>query len=494
MDGAEQRRTAPGVGETERRILDAMARAIAAVLVLVLASGFAFAAARHGIVAGLRFLGGAALVRLAAFSVGALGGFLFGLPRRAGEQGRPAAAEGAAASAQDARPTGFLASDNLTRIAEWLTTILVGIGLVQAKEVAAGLSAVTDAVARELLPGNEGGTALAAAVLVLGVVPGVLAGYLLTTLVLAGRIVSAALGLEQRIRAEERARFEQERLAFAFRDAVRAEWRRRPIDPLLPGRDGAWPAPLKLSEAEAFVAALDLAEVGDDPDLVRAWAKLQLAVRRLDRAIEGFRRAAELRPDVAEFRNEFASVLLAARTLAERRPPGTDAAPPPAPLETLAAAESAVRLTESPVQALQAAPAVRFRALKNAAVAALYVPPPDGYRRARDAVAKAEREFGELASNDPDFQLWKACALGQEHRDRLQRGEPAEALAGLVHEAEEAVHLALRLRPEAPWRDWIRQLADRAYRESKGGRPDEDDLETIFEASPRLRKLLTEMA
>lgn len=486
MEAQPTKRSAKPPADPERRIIGGILGAVLVVLLLVVGFGILFAAGELSAREAAKFVGGAVVVWLAAFMLGAFGGFLFGLPRRSGDQARSAGADGTASPPQQAgRPTGFLASDNLTRVAEWLTTILVGIGLVQATQVASWVGGIADDVANALLPTADQGRAFAAALLIAGFVPGVLAGYLLTALVLAGRIVNAALAFEQRIREEERVRFE-------YRDAVRAEWRSRPIESLLPGPDGTWPAQPQLSEAEAFVAALGVDEVGDDPDLLRAWAKLQLAGRRLDRAEEGFRRAIALRADRPELRNELALTLLAAQRQRERGPEEERAntLPSSAPADIFAAAESALRLAEAPGQGAVTTPATRLRALKNTALAALYLPPPDGFTRAKEAIAKAEAELPELAANDADFQLWKACALGQEHRYLSERGGNAEILAELVKQAEEAVRRAWSLRPDPSWRAWIRQLADRRFREMKGGPANENDLETIFAASSELQALL----
>lgn len=208
-----------------------------------------------------------------------------------------------------------------------MTTILVGIDLVHATQVVSWVGGIADDLAKALLPTADQGRAFAAALLIAGFVPGLLAGYQLTALVLAGRIVNAALALEQRICEEERVRFES-------RDAVRAKWRSRLIESLLPGPDETWPPQPQRSEAEAFVAALSHDEVGDDPDLLRAWAKLQAAGRRLGRATEGFRRAIVLRADRPELRNELALTLLAAQKQkgsAVRRRSAPPPYPPPRP-------------------------------------------------------------------------------------------------------------------------------------------------------------------
>lgn len=73
----------------------------------------------------------AVFVALAAALVGALGGFLFGIPKTM--TAPPAPGAGA--------PTEYEGNTNLEQISDWLTKILVGAGLVELKSVPSALSA-----------------------------------------------------------------------------------------------------------------------------------------------------------------------------------------------------------------------------------------------------------------------------------------------------------------------------------------------------------------
>lgn len=74
--------------------------------------------------------GGVTLVALAAFGVGGLIGFLFGLPRAQRPELRPKSPS-AASDASAADQPRYVPNTNLEDVADWLTKILVGLGLTQ---------------------------------------------------------------------------------------------------------------------------------------------------------------------------------------------------------------------------------------------------------------------------------------------------------------------------------------------------------------------------
>jgi hypothetical protein len=112
----------------------------------------------------------------AALIVGALVGFLFGLPR----------------VLEKTNPGGFLATNtNLDEISDWLTKILVGLGLVQLGK----LMREINHVAGSLVPGlgeAPGARAFALALLVYCAIDGFLVGYLWTRIVISIRLNEAA--------------------------------------------------------------------------------------------------------------------------------------------------------------------------------------------------------------------------------------------------------------------------------------------------------------
>jgi len=129
------------------------------------------------------------LVAGAAAFVGGTLGFLFGIPRtlqRDGAGANESNAPGAAASASDQR-IGYRANTNLEQISDWLTKILVGVGLTQIRELRSGLVSLA-AFASQGLGGQPYSQVFALALLSYYAVLGFLFGYLWTRLFLAGAL------------------------------------------------------------------------------------------------------------------------------------------------------------------------------------------------------------------------------------------------------------------------------------------------------------------
>lgn len=146
-------------------------------------------------------LGVACMLSGAFFISGGFLGFLFGMPRAVpGERG----GEGAEAAAGQAQEELTFPNTNLQQISDWLTKILVGVGLTQL----GSLPEVLKRYAAYAVPGlgnyaNSG--IFAVGLLIYYLTFGFLSGFLLTKLYLAGAIRKA----EKETLAEKLARVEQ---------------------------------------------------------------------------------------------------------------------------------------------------------------------------------------------------------------------------------------------------------------------------------------------
>jgi hypothetical protein len=117
------------------------------------------------------------IVDIAAAFVGALTGFLFGLPRTIEH---PATTNAV-----------MTTNTNLEQVSDWLTKILIALGLVQLGKLASGL----DSLAASIADGLGGGSAaktFALALLVYAATNGFLVGYLWTRIGLSMRFRQAA--------------------------------------------------------------------------------------------------------------------------------------------------------------------------------------------------------------------------------------------------------------------------------------------------------------
>jgi len=135
------------------------------------------------------------LTAAAAFAVGALLGFLFGIPRSiatssVGASKQVTGTQAATASEEVAATQHFAANTNLEQISDWLTKILVGVGLVQIHEISGAVEDLADGLAPGLGPQ---GFSIAVALLVAYPIIGFVSAYLFTRLRLQGAFEVASL-------------------------------------------------------------------------------------------------------------------------------------------------------------------------------------------------------------------------------------------------------------------------------------------------------------
>jgi hypothetical protein len=107
----------------------------------------------------------------AAGILGALVGFLFALPK----------------TSEGERRTGLSSNTNLDQVSDWLTKILVGLGLVQIGALGGGLGDLSEKIAPGL-GGAASAETFALALLVYSLIDGFLIGYLGTRIVVTIRL------------------------------------------------------------------------------------------------------------------------------------------------------------------------------------------------------------------------------------------------------------------------------------------------------------------
>jgi hypothetical protein len=121
----------------------------------------------------------AVMAAAAALIVGGIVGFLFALPR----------------TLERDSATGVLATNsNLDQVSDWLTKILVGLGLIQLGAIADGVDGLGTSVASALGDGPSAQT-FALSVLIYASVDGFIVAYLWTRLVLSRQLKDAAENL-----------------------------------------------------------------------------------------------------------------------------------------------------------------------------------------------------------------------------------------------------------------------------------------------------------
>ena len=142
--------------------------------------------------------GGSLLWALGCLAVGALGGFVFGIPRvQQDEPVKPADGTTVQAAAEPVtrRKYKLLANTNLEQISDWLTKIIVGVGLVESKQLPGYLVRLARYVGAGIRPG-AGGDVFVLAITLHFAVWGFICAYLMTRVYLTGTFFRAEGGDE----------------------------------------------------------------------------------------------------------------------------------------------------------------------------------------------------------------------------------------------------------------------------------------------------------
>jgi hypothetical protein len=143
---------------------------------IVVVFGYAVADHFHTKVTFLSVFSLGVAVVLAALIGGLFLGFLFGLPRTLEQPNSKAL---------------LTTNTNLDQISDWLTKILVGLGLVQVGKISHAIGTLSSSLAPGL-GGGEGAKALATALILYSAIDGFLVGYLWARIVLSKRLRLAA--------------------------------------------------------------------------------------------------------------------------------------------------------------------------------------------------------------------------------------------------------------------------------------------------------------
>ena len=121
----------------------------------------------------------------AAFGVAAIVGFLFGIPRQLQIDG-----------ADQIAGSGLFVNTNLEQISDWLTKIIVGVGLIEIGRLANDLDSIAGSVP---LGGRDSAHGFALGLLIYSLADGFLVGYVWTRLELSAKLALADALLRPRL-------------------------------------------------------------------------------------------------------------------------------------------------------------------------------------------------------------------------------------------------------------------------------------------------------
>ncbi|KAB1070160.1 hypothetical protein [Methylobacterium planeticum] len=449
LGSSTRRPEASLVAELERnlsRVERAAAAVSIAILLLVVGYSIGVTPAGASVLVPAMIIGA---VALASALLGGLAGFLFGIPRllaRDAPAGNPSdpqpsgeAVANRAGRADGARLTKPLqANSNLEEISDWITKILVGLGLVNAGKVT---DAVREGASHVASQGLASGAGADMVVLSIGLASFLL-GFLFFYLQTRTRITLMLFATE--------GMQEKSALPLLLVEAANKAW--------ITSGDGATVATAMSarigwvkSAVEPVPADREILRVGFDdlrrPEEFAAWGAAQARAGNLEAAETSLRRANALAPSDPRILRRIAEI----RALrGDRR----------GAVETLG-------------EAREKAPN-NWRIKRQELLLALYLPVPEGFRRA-EPLADALAGHSE-AGKDPMVHVWRACAYGQKHR-WLREGAADEASLRQAREAALAsVERAVELSPEptSTPRKLLRRLLDP---KAEQGDPTENDLE-----------------
>lgn len=389
-------------------------------------------------------------------------GFLFGIPKvlqgdaSAGPtpQGN-APAPGPAAPGGDPKSTSAAATrdkrnqyqvnTNLEQISDWLTKIIVGLGLINLKQIPELIQRLSNFMAPVM--GGDAQVFAAALFLYFSAV-GFLGGYITTRLWLAGALARADQSVGLDVNNEER--------SVVMRGSIDFE------NPTL-----------NAAADQAAKKVVNQAQTLDqltNKDDIAIWAKAQLSQGNYESAVNGYAKAVQLSPNDIDLRLEYSVALYYAKR--------------PATLVTdqLMTAYNLMKGTPSVSQD------IKRRVYRSITYHFLFQPPPEGFNKAI--------QYGEEYVNDPSNQpitsgaIWVnlASAYGQKARWLTEHREGNADFEAQFKQASDSALNAVRKAIEID-SSWKTKLTELLVKNSPGKDKDEDDLE-IFEKDNDFRRAL----
>jgi hypothetical protein len=400
-------------------------------------------------------------VTIAAVAVGGFLGFLFGIPRIL-QQARtttPALPAAAPAVDQDAstnngsQPSNatrrFLASNtNLEEISDWLTKIIVGIGLVQAGNIVTKVQSAAQLFKTDALPQAVGADIVFVLILLSAAIIGFLFFYMETRTRITLLFADIEMAAEPQF-----GNFEPKILNAVLQAPISSgltDIRTRTSD--TPVR--AAPAPISEDKKILDIPYENLKTT----EQLAAWASAQARANNFSAAIRALQDAIAKEPNDRD-------LLLRLADIQERR----------------GNARAVYDLVNEARHKSQD-PAI----LKRELLASLYLNPPESFQKAIPIADELARNAD--AAKDPLVWVWTAAAQGQRFRwlsenngDDAQRRDARDRAFGAIQRV-----ISLAPVPSSYPRTLLRQLFDPEHEKSPA---DENDLE-IFKTDEQMRKLI----
>lgn len=389
---------------------------------------------------------GTTLIWALAFSMsGTAIGFLFAIPKAGSlTASQPNTSADQIGSEQDTgnRNTIFKVNTNLEEVSDWLTKIVVGLGLIQFQNIDTHVQKLATLVAPGI--GGDQFQSLAMAMIIFYLVLGFLGGYLLTRLFFSRAFQGAQDILDRTLMGAVKAISDTNISIEPYETSIQSRETQQKAQNLIR-------LPLK-----KFTSV----------DGLVAWSKANYSEKDFTRAVEGYQKASELAPNEIKIKLEYAASLFYAK-----QPQGV----------VQKQMDEALKLL-SPNTDIKTKEAL-YKALT---FFSLYSDPPEGFSK----TIKHGEEYVQDPLNPPSGAIWvnltaaygQAAAYVQSHP---QTTFPfGSNFVDLRSKALNGIYQACQI--GSFWKFRLRILLEK---DSPQKDPDDDDLE-IFEEDPEFRAAL----
>lgn len=390
-----------------------------------------------------RCFGLLAVISIGSASAGGMLGFLFGIPRNL----QPQQAVSGDSVPLTIRRT-FFGNTNLEEISDWLTKIIVGVGLIQAVAIYNELGRLSERFGKDILPGIPGSGPAFLAVLVASAVCGFLLIYLETRTRLTLLLVEAdnIVGNVPMPDASVTERVIEEDIVITPADEHSTA-------------SGSSTSRKEASPGDASFLKIAYSDLETASDYA-AWGAAQARAGNLEAAERGMQGAVALDPHNVQYMIKLADI---------RQQQGRF--------------QLAVSVLKEALEKSRSSDTERI--LRRILYNALYIPQPLGFDLAKPAIDAFSTGVG---SKSPIVQLWIAAAYGQRYDWLLANKGPEAKLAEARASALNAVRRVVELAPDPadPVRVTLRQIFDPERERSDLS---EDDL-VPFREDPAFQELV----
>ena len=382
----------------------------------------------------------------ACLACGAIIGFLFGIPRfLQGDNAPPVRENQGNPNARAQKSSHYIPNTNLEQISDWLTKILVGLGLMNLQKFPGLLSQWSQFIAYSL--GRPESKFVAGAIILYFSIIGFLGCYLITRLFIAGVLAQTDKDMLN---------------AFSVLPITPAESGSLAASEVGPDI-GAPRLSSKAREAAKQIVNVPMEQITTAQELA-IWAKAQITVGQYEKAVAGYEKALKLEPMNIKIRVEYATALFYAEHNVEKILP-----------QLLEAYQQAKARSDTNK-------VTRKDIYRGLTYYYLYVE-PDGYKKAIEYGEEYVKKTDAMKA--PSGAIWVnlACAYGQKYKHQLADQASAEALAQTRKEALHAIQMALSI--DASWQVRLSTLLQKGVLKEES----EDDLE-VFEEDNEFRQIL----